>query len=300
MEDKTLSEVRPVPLPNEVEMKEMAGNSSSTSAPRHRGHSDSSFASVSSSSPGSPPPPPEGGERGSEICTPRDPQTETTLAEERERVCHESLLEDISPLPPPLSVTSHDITIETDSTHTNHVAPPPQTEKLPVPTNKTPRHHHYTYTSDLLHDAIHDQSPQQRDSFLNRAPHPSLPRATKGAVNGLLNMADEKEIWSGVKIDSDGMTSRVREVDWRLLHVLRIYEATIAGLRREVVEMKVALRECVREGERGRRRRRGRSGGRGEEGEEEEETTTAGASALEDNQVMNFVIFCQVVLYYSG
>ena len=284
VESETGSDVIAAPLPKEVEMKEIAG-----ATVRGRGHSDSSFASVSSSS--SPVPPLEGAERGADINTTtgdHEGTEETRSMEDKDAVtqpCHENLREDLS-LPPPCDV-SHDVTIETDSTHTNHIAPPPllsrsHTAELPLvsrPLSANPHTHLFTsVSSDLLHDAIHDHSPRQqhRESFLNGAHHivgrSSLPlAATRGAV--------DEEMWPGVRIDSDGITSRVREEDWRLLRVLQCYEARIAGLSRQLVEMKMALRECVREGERG-------SGRRGEEHkEEEEETATTGASVLEDNQV---------------
>ena len=275
-------------VPNEVEMKEMAGATT-----RSRGHSDSSFASVSSSS--SPAPPLEGAERGAEIKTTpggHEGTEETRSMEDKDAVTqpvHENLHEDMS-LPPPCDV-SHDITIETDSAHNNHIAPPPllscsHTAELPLVSHPLPANAHThlftSVSSDLLHDAIHDHSPRQQhgESFLNGAHHivghSSLPLATThGAV--------DEEMWSGVRIDSDGITSRVREEDWRLLRVLQCYEARIAGLSRQLVEMKMALRECVREGERGRRgsRRRGEE----HEEEEEEETATTGTSVLEDNQV---------------
>lgn len=292
---------RAVSLPDKVEMKEVTGNgSTAVHSGRRRHSSNSSFATVSSSSPTSPlpPPPQEGTEmRGSEITSsgglvgPEDEvvrQTGQTV-----------LLEDISP-PAPASPSnqSHDIIIETGSTHTNHIPPPPHTwrsqvsEQLaatPSPPFPAAVHAHLLHnsvTSDLLHDAIHNHSPQQRESFLNGALHissrSSLPLATLGGVTG----SDiEREVWSGVRVDHDGLVSRVVEQDWRLLRVMESYETRIAGLRQELVEVKAALRECAREGERGKRRRRERGSGE-EEGEEEEEAATTGASVLEDNQVL--------------
>ncbi|CAI7995962.1 Myotubularin-related protein 3 [Geodia barretti] len=234
VESETGSDVIAVPLPKEVEMKEIAG-----ATVRGRGHSDSSFASVSSSS--SPVPPLEGAERGADInTTPGDHEgtEETRSMEDKDAVTqpgHENVREDLS-FPPPCDV-SHDVTIETDSTHTNHIAPPPllsrsHTAELPLvsrPLSANPHTHLFTsVTSDLLHDAIHDHSPRQQhgESFLNGAHHivgrSSLPlAATRGAV--------DEEMWPGVRIDSDGITSRVREEDWRLLRVLQCYEARIAG-----------------------------------------------------------------------
>ena len=292
---------RSVPLPDEVEMKEVAGNgSTAVHGGRRRHSSNSSFASVSSSSPTSPLPPPplEGTEMGGSEIT-----SSGGLVGPEDEVMRQTgqtvLLEDNSP-PAPASPSnqSHDITIETGSTHTNHIPPPPHTshsqvsEQLPTtpspPFPATVHTHllHNSMTSDLLHDAIHDHSPQQRESFLNGALHisgrSSLPLATLGGVTG----SDvEREVWAGVRVDRDGLVSRVVEQDWRLLRVMESYEARIAGLRQELVEVKAVLRECVREGERGKRRRRGRGSGE-EEGEEEEEAATTGASVLEDNQVL--------------
>ena len=289
---------RAVPLPDEVEMKEVAGNgSTAVHGGRRRHSSNSSFASVSSSSPTSPlPPPPLGGTEmgGSEITS-----SGGLVGPEDEVMRHKVLLEDISP-PTPASPSnqSHDIIIETDSTHTNHIPPPPHTscsqvsEQLPTTPSPLfpPAIHthllHNSVTSDLLHDAIHDHSPQQRESFLNGALHisgrSSLPLAMLGGVTG----SDvEREVWAGVRVDRDGLVSRIVEQDWRLLRVMESYETRIAGLRQELVEVKAALRERVREGERGKRRRRGRGSGE-EEGEEEEEAATTGASVLEDNQVL--------------
>ena len=296
-------EARPV-LPVEVEMKEMV-NVVSPSATRNR-HSDSSFASVSSSpSPSSPLPPPPG---EPDICPPGALEGEEEERSSKERESLKQTNEKLSSVDLPAQVSpgsSQNTPIATGSTHTNHVAPPPLMSHPPAPESPLttsplppalPHRNHRRLNSDLLHDAIHDQSPRQRGTFLNGARHISSRTHTlteTGTVEGCVVLDRDGERWSGVRLESDGLVGRATEADWRLTRVLESYEKRVAELKREIVEVRSALRECVREG--GRRRRRE---SREERAVEEEEAATAGVSALEDNQVcvcMHCVCVCVCV-----
>ena len=293
-------EARPV-LPVEVEMKEMV-NVVSPSATRNR-HSDSSFASVSSSpSPSSPLPPPPG---EPDICPPGALEGEEEERSSKERESLKQTNEKLSSVDLPAQVSPGSSHIATGSTHTNHVAPPPLMLHSPAPESPLttsplppalPHRNHHRLNSDLLHDAMHDQSPRQRGTFLNGARHISSRMHTlteTGTVEGGVVLDRDGERWSGVRLESDGLVGRATEADWRLTRVLESYEKRVAELKREIVEVRSALRECVREG--GRRKRRE---SREERAVEVEEAATAGVSALEDNQVcvcMHFVCVCVCV-----
>ena len=276
-------------LPAEVEMKEM-GSMAVGARSSHR-HSDSSFASVSStSSPHhSPSAPLEGAERGSKISSPPG-NSEGGNSQSVEE--SESAVKDCEASA--VSAGEARQTHIAGSAHTNHSSPPSQTSHSPSsrdsPFTSSPvppiavlaahKNCHHQLNSDLLHDAIHDNSPHQHGPFLNGARHIShqaVPFSSRDRGERETHSDVDRE-WIGVRLDEDGMVSRVSEADWRLVHVLQSYEAKIAELKREIVGVRAELSECVREG--------GRRGSRGmgeEGGVKEEEAATAGGAVLEDN-----------------
>lgn len=287
----------------EFEMKEMVlyRNSRSTS---NRPLSNSSFASVSSSSPSSPRPPGENAENPSGVT---GELGEREGNKGKNGACganntHEKLSSEALAVVPeahtsPVSTASDNTAIETGSTplktnnmpivtgstHGNHMSPIATPTSLPDLSVSPNTRHLTALSTDLLHDAMHDHSPQQHKGIsLNGVAHRGKKMASHHAQSN--QIVGELELSGGfdnIGLDDDGMISRYSDVDRRLVHILQSYKRRIAGLRQELLKTKAALAVCAKEGV-----GTGDGGGRGEGGRvEEEEAATVGASVAEDNQV---------------
>ena len=207
--------------------------------------------------------------------------------------------EDASSAPPetqtsPASTTSSSTTIATGSAplqpnnNNNNITVATGSAHHDIPTTSLPespnRRQLNTMDTDLLHDAMHDHSPQQRRlkrASVNGVAHRG--RKSTDSVRERDEMIDRVDSRGGlgsVGLDEDGLSSRSSEADRRLTYILRSYAARIADLRRELFEAKAAaVAARGREGREGTREK--------EEGERvmvEEEATTVGIS-LGENQV---------------
>lgn len=299
-------------IPVEVEMKEMLSYRKSRTA-SDRQLSDSSFASVSSSSPSSSPrtsggevlkinPPRVDGEQQLEEGEGREGGGEEQRETEdtKMKTDHESLsVEKSAGSQTSLSSTaSNDTTTETGSTphetsnntpivtgstHGNCIPPTSPTSLQDLSVSPSTCHLN-AMSTDLLHDAIHDHSPQQRKSIsLNGVAHRGSKTTSREVKGGGITIDIESSdggCGDRIGLDADGMSSRYNEVDRRLTYVLQCYETRIAGLRQELLKTKAALAAQARKGTVKPR-------GREDSGkvEEEEEAATVGASIVEDNQV---------------
>ena len=274
-------------VPVEVEMKEMSSYRKTRTA-SDRPQSDSSFASISSSSPASLPA--LVGDDGGPNIRPRGTEGEQQLdvksgggGEGELNSSDEKSLEEISAFAPepqtsPPSTTSDETAIATGSTHSNHAVSPTSFTSLPDLLCASPNARHLNAISaDLLHDAMHDHSPQPRKSISLGHRH-----RTNRVEDELGDSLDGVENCGSVGLDPDGIPSRWSEEDRRLAYVLRSYEARIVGLKQELLKVKAVLTAHVKEG----MVRPGGSQDGGKGGvEEEEEAVTVGASIAEDNQV---------------
>jgi myotubularin-related protein 3/4 len=276
-------------VPAEVEMKEMSSyRNNRTSSDRPQ--SDSSFASVSSSSPASLPPL-AGGDGGSKVkpCGVEGEQQLEVKTEgggdEKLNSSDERSLEEMSPFAPephtsPPSTASDDTAIATGSTHSSHVVSPTSFASLPDLLCASPNARHLNAISaDLLHDAMHDHSPQPRKSI--SLGHRHQTNRVEGEQGECTEACWDGESCSSVRLDADGIPSRWSEEDRRLAYILQSYEARIIGLRQELIKVKAELTARVKEG---MVAPGGRQDGGKEGKEEEEEAVTVGASIAVDNQ----------------
>ena len=288
-------------VPAEVEMKEMSSyRNNRTSSDRPQ--SDSSFASVSSSSPASLPPL-AGGDGGSKVkpCGVEGEQQLEVKTEgggdEKLNSSDERSLEEMSPFAPephtsPPSTASDDTAIATGSTHSSHVVSPTSFASLPDLLCASPNARHLNAISaDLLHDAMHDHSPQPRKSISLGRRHQT--NRVEGEQRECTEACWDGESCSSVRLDADGIPSRWSEEDRRLAYILQSYEARIIGLRQELIKVKAELTARVKEG---MVAPGGRQDGGKEGKEEEEEAVTVGTSIAVDNQVI-YIMYTYMYMY---
>lgn len=291
-----------VSSPATMEMREFVSCDKHHSTSRHR-HSDSSFASLSGSF--SPSPTLPSGDGGSHFNpsgnTDGGHQLEQHVVKKVGEGDKESINGRLSPSEPrtlpEISTTSTDtIAITTDSTHNNDDTPvnrssPKSHAAMSGTVSTTVTSTGYNMSTDLLHDAMHDQSPHQYSYMNGSVRHNGHEtRVQRIGQNFEVGVISESYIsggcWGCVKLDADGMSSRNNEVDRRLTCILQSYEIRINSLKQELMEVKTALSACVKEKDRRGESVRWRESRGVDEKDGEEEATTAGASIIDDNQVL--------------
>ena len=135
-----------------------------------------------------------------------------------------------------------------------------------------------TMDTSLLHDAMHDHSPQLQHTLLqavNGIEHSATHRHREGAMGGRRGRSALSEKWG---LDLDGLSRTCCEADQRLSDILGGYEVKIADLRHQLALAKAAAAAAVAWS----------SGNEGKGGrEEEEEGGETGKEEMERNGVRN-------------